>query len=91
MTYPAAYRRAQLALAELKAAVLEILVEEHSGLTNADIGRALGIYSGHIRHEGHISRTILEMLRDDGTAEQDAETKRWRLRRDAAGHVSTSE
>ena len=85
MTYPSAYRRAQIALAELKSAVLEILIEEHSGLTNAEIGRALGIYGGHVGHEGHISRTLLELLRDDGTAEQDPETKRWRLKRDAAG------
>jgi len=83
MTYPAAYRRAQVALAELKSAVLDILVEEHSGITNAEIGRALGIYRGHVGHEGHISRTLLELLRADGTAEQDPETKRWRLKRDA--------
>jgi hypothetical protein len=52
---------------------------EH-GLTNAQIGRALGIYGGHVGHEGHISRTVLGLLESDGTAEQDELSKRWRIR-----------
>jgi hypothetical protein len=76
-----AYRRAQVSLAELKAAVRTVL--EHApedGLTNAQIGRSLGIYAGHVGHEGHISRTILAMLESEGVAEQDRGTRCWRLR-----------
>lgn len=74
------YHRAQLAMAELKAAVYELLTaDQGSGLTNADIGRSLGIYKGHVGHEGHISRTILALLESEGVAHQDPETKRWTL------------
>ena len=47
------------------------------GLKNAQIGRALGIYSGHVGHEGHISRTVLAMLEAEGLLRQDTGTKRW--------------
>lgn len=73
------YLLAQRALADMKGAVLG-LVSEHDGLTNAEIGRALGIYAGHIRHEGHISRTLLAMLEDDGVVWQDQATKKWHAR-----------
>ncbi len=73
-----AYQLAQRAIADLKAAVLQVLVSAPvPGLTNAEIGRALGIYSGHEGHEGHISRTMLEMLKTEGVAEQDPKTKIW--------------
>lgn len=49
-------------------------------MTNAQIGRTLGIYTGHKGHEGHISRTLLQMLANEGGAVQDLTTKRWRLR-----------
>ena len=76
-----AYRRAQRALADLKAATVEILATAgQEGLRNAQIGRLLGIYRGHVQHEGHVSRTILEMLQDDGIAEQQGKAKTWRLR-----------
>lgn len=72
------YHMAQKALAEMKTAVLGILLKAPGdGLSNADIGRALGIYHGHQGHQGHISRTILAMLEDDGVAEQNDETKKW--------------
>lgn len=76
------YERAQIALANLKVAVYELLVQAgEEDLSNAEIGRALGIYAGHVGHEGHISRTVLEMLQHDGVAEQNAATKRWFARR----------
>jgi hypothetical protein len=80
------YSLAQSAMADLKAAVR--LTLEHgppAGLPNAQIGRMLGIYAGHIGHEGHISRTILAMLESEGVIEQLPETKSWRLR----NHTST--
>lgn len=77
----AIYRRAQLAVAELKAAVLELLsAAGDEGLKNSQVGRALGVYRGHVGHQGHISRTILEMLKEDEVVEQDGETSHWRLR-----------
>jgi len=73
-----AYQKAQAGISLLKSAVLEYLREcgQH-GLTNAEIGKALGIYMGHVRHEGHISRTILAVLEDDGLVHQDPATKKW--------------
>jgi len=53
--------------------------QTQQGLTNAQIGRTLGIYAGHVKHVGHISRTILELLRSDGVAEQYGERGPWRL------------
>ena len=76
-----AYREAQLAMATLKSLVRTILeLGPETGMKNAEIGRALGIYSGHVEHEGHISRTLLAMLEAEGVAQQDNETKRWILR-----------
>jgi hypothetical protein len=76
------YARAQRALANLKEAVYETIVNgPENGLTNAEVGRMLGIYMGHKRHEGHISRTILSLLEDEGKICQDSVTKRWMVRR----------
>ena len=75
------YTRAQRAIAELKGAVYELIVENPEGLTNAEIGRRLGIYQGHVGHEGHISRTILAMLEAEDVAVQNKETKVWSLRK----------
>lgn len=76
-----AYHIAQRALADLKAAV-RITLEKSSnpGMSNAEIGRTLGIYAGHVGHEGHISRTILALLENEGVVEQNVETKRWTIR-----------
>ena len=74
------YRRAQQGMAELKAAVVSLL-ERHAGLTNAAVGRTLGIYAGHKGHEGHISRTILGMLEQEGVVEQSASDQTWSIRR----------
>lgn len=76
-----AYRLAQRAMADLKAAVL-ILLKGHdtsSGLSNADIGRRLGIYGGHVGHVGHVSRTVLAKMEAEDVVVQDPDTKRWRV------------
>ena len=74
------YQLAQAAIADLKAAVHSVLANTTDGLTNAQIGRTLGIYGGHIGHEGHIARTLLALLESEGVAEQNSKTKRWRLK-----------
>jgi hypothetical protein len=73
------YEKAQKGITLLKSAVYEILLESaEKGLRNVDVGKSLGIYTGHIGHEGHISRTILELLKSEGVASQDSE-KSWKL------------
>lgn len=75
------YHRAQVAMAEMKAAVHDLLLAAPpQGLTNAEIGRSLGIYGGHVGHEGHISRTILALLESEGVAHQSAADKHWTIR-----------
>jgi hypothetical protein len=49
-------------------------------MKNADIGRLLGINMGHIRHEGHIPRTLLALMETEGVVVQDKTTKLWKLR-----------
>ncbi|NQU58445.1 MAG: hypothetical protein HQ513_14525 [Rhodospirillales bacterium] len=76
-----AYLMAQTAIAQLKAAVHQVLrAAAPESLRNADIGRALGIYTGHVEHEGHISRTLLAIMEAEGVVEQDKSTKLWSLR-----------
>lgn len=48
-------------------------------MRNIDVGRALGIYMGHVEHEGHIPRTLLAIMEAEGVVEQDKATKTWRL------------
>ena len=74
------YTRAQRAMADLKGAVYELIAEAESPLSNAEIGRRLGIYQGHVGHEGHISRTLLGLLESEEVIVQDKDTKMWRLR-----------
>lgn len=75
-----AYHLAQSAIADLKAAVYEILkAATGPGVSNASIGRMLGIYMGHEGHEGHISRTILAIMEREGVAVQMEDTKVWKL------------
>jgi hypothetical protein len=79
--HPRAYRLAQRAVADLKAAVALILANApEMGLTNATIGRMLGIYAGHVGHVGHIPRTLLALMENEGLVTQDEVSKRWRLR-----------
>jgi hypothetical protein len=77
----AAYRRAQAALADLKGSVYSLLsCGPLCGMSNAQIGRSLGIYHGHEGHEGHIPRTLLGIMEGEGVVEQHAESKLWKLR-----------
>lgn len=72
------YRRAQLAMAEFKAAVLAVVIGAGAdGVTSAEVGRVLGIYSGHVGQEGHISRTLLAILQEEGVFVQDESSKIW--------------
>lgn len=76
------YAVAQRAIADLKSATLS-LIRREGPVSNAKLGRALGIYFGHGsqqgKHEGHVSRSILRLLADEGLVEQTA-TKEWRYR-----------
>jgi hypothetical protein len=74
------YFLAQMAMAQLKASVHIVLGRNVNGLKNSEIGRELGIYMGHVEHEGHIPRTLLAIMEAEGVVEQDKETKAWRLR-----------
>ena len=82
-SYP--YLMAQAAMAQLKSAVHQLLSERPSGMKNIEIGRTLGIYMGHVEHEGHIPRTLLAIMEAEGVVEQDRETKVWRLKSHTAG------
>ena len=76
-----AYRDAQHAMALLKAAIHRILFDAGAeGMKNVEIGKTLGIYAGHVRHEGHIPRTLLAIMEGEGITEQDPESKAWRLK-----------
>jgi len=80
------YHLAQRAVADLKAAVFSLLESAgKEGLTNAEIGRRLGIYAGHLGHEGHIPRTMLALMESEGAVVQEPDTKRWSLKRAIGG------
>lgn len=87
ITQAEAYHEAQRALADLKSAICRLLcsAEGDIGLTNSEIGRLLGIYHGHVGHEGHIPRTLLAIMEAEGLVKQNPTTKRWRLRRFGEG------
>ena len=86
-----AYHLAQRAMADLKSAVHLVLVQgPASGLTNAQVGRTLGIYGGHVGHEGHVSRVLLAELEGEGVAQQDPASKRWTVRRHSEGDVAST-
>lgn len=75
-----AYHLAQRAMADLKAAIVTLLWQApDDGLSNACIGRSLGIYQGHKGHEGHIPRTLLSIMESEGVVKQDPQSKKWRL------------
>jgi DNA-binding IclR family transcriptional regulator len=77
-----AYHLAQQAIADLKSAIHQLLSEAgETGLTNAEIGRTLGIYTGHVGHEGHIPRTLLAVMEAEGVVSQDTQAKRWCIRK----------
>lgn len=71
-----------MAVANLKSAIRKLLrAGPEEGLKNSEIGRTLGIYTGHEGHEGHIPRTMLAIMENEGVVQQDDETSRWRLQR----------
>ena len=73
------YFLAQTAMAQLKAAIHIVLSRNQGGLRNSEIGRELGIYMGHVEHEGHIPRTLLAIMEAEGVVEQDKKTKIWKI------------
>ena len=76
------YTVAQLAMSQLKSAIYLLLKEAKSeGMKNSEIGRSLGIYTGHVEHEGHIPRTLLSIMEAEGVVAQNKETKLWSLKR----------
>ena len=78
-----AYQTAQRSIADLKAAVRAVIAQAGpAGLRNAEIGRMLGIYHGYADagHVGHISRALLDLMRQEGLVVQDPSTKRWTLK-----------
>lgn len=68
-------------MAELKGVVYELLCQSEAGLSNAEVGRRLGIYGGHVGHEGHVSRTILGILEKEEVIVQDKKSKVWTVRK----------
>ena len=75
-----AYHLAQKAIADLKTAVYKVLEKApKGGMSNAHIGRSLGIYAGHVGHEGHIPRTLLAIMENEGIVEQNKSTKLWAI------------
>ena len=68
-------------MASLKSAVYRVLLDAApDGLRNVEIGKTLGIYTGHAKHQGHIPRTLLAIMESEGVVEQDPATKYWRLK-----------
>lgn len=57
------------------------------GLRNSEIGRSLGIYTGHKGHQGHISRTILAMMEQEGVVKQQPESRHWKLASDRPSNL----
>lgn len=85
-----AYHLAQSAISDLKAAIFCILEMHPDGIKNAQLGRTLGINAGHVGHEGHIPRTLLGMMEDEGVVEQNPTTKLWKLRSQQDDHTETA-
>jgi hypothetical protein len=82
------YETAQRAIAELKAAIHTVLRSAKGPLSNAEVGRTLGIYMGHLGHEGHISRSLLEVMKAEQVVDQDKHTKLWQLRPQRGTHAT---
>ena len=72
------YETAQRAIAMLKSAVYGLLHDAGAkGLRNVDIGKSLGIHTGHARHRGHIPRVLLAIMESEGVVVQHG--KLWSL------------
>ena len=75
-----AYQKAQKGMAYLKSAIYIVLSNApKEGLSNANIGRTLGIYLGHKGHEGHIPRTLLAIMENEGIVKQNSSNKKWQI------------
>lgn len=73
------YQISQRAIADLKSSIYALLeLQNGMGMKNSEIGRALGIYTGHEGHEGHISRTLLAIMEEEGVVKQN-DDKSWVL------------
>ena len=76
-----AYNLAQRAISDPTTTVCLLLNNSEQSLSNAEIGRALGIYHGHSgKHEGHISRVLLELMKVEGLIIQDIKNKKWSIK-----------
>ena len=71
------YERAQIGVAQVKSAIFELLEQNKDCLTNAEIGRSLGIYFGHEGHEGHIPRSLISLMEREGAVYQDGPCGKW--------------
>lgn len=73
------YNNSQQAIATLKGAIHTLLTNHPQGLKNAQIGQMLGIHKGHgNQHAGHITRTLLEIMQNEGTVIQ-SKSKLWNV------------
>lgn len=77
------YHAAQRAITDLKGAIHAVVsAAGPDGVTNAQVGRMLGIHVGHSGHVGHIPRTLLALMENEGVVKQNPDTERWTLARD---------
>jgi len=73
------FSKAQQGIHLIKTAIYELLLDNPRGLTNAEIGKQLGIYRGYAgqnKQQGHICRTLLEHLKEDFVVDQRTEQSR---------------
>ena len=76
-----AYNTAQEGLSKIRSAIVTLLCSGEQKMTNADISRSLGLHAGYGgRHQGHITREVLEGMKTDGVVAQDTSSKKWSLR-----------
>lgn len=77
-----AYTVAQEGVSKIRSALLILLSSgPQDGMINADISRALGLHAGYGgRQQGHITRELLEGMKNDGVVKQDPDSKKWSLR-----------
>lgn len=75
-----AYSLAQQAMQLLRIAIYKSLeASPDEGLRNSELGRVLGVYMGHAGHQGHVTRTVLALMENEGAVVQDPENRKWRL------------
>lgn len=79
---PKAYTIAQEGVTKIRSALMVLLSSApQEGMANADISRSLGLHAGYGgRQQGHITRELLEGMKNDGVVKQNPESKKWSLR-----------